>query len=218
MNQDKVRDLVIIGASGFGREVANLVNDINKKQTTWNLLGLVDDNLAGETVEGFTILGTVNDLMELDPKPWLVVAIANTSIRYSLVEKLDDKGYEFATLIHPTVRIGKKIKFGEGAIVCANTLFTTNIDIGKHCILNINCSFGHDTQVGDFVSTMSHTAIAGDVVIGEGCYFGLNCTVINQVSIGPWGTYGAGAVVVSDMPSQIVAVGIPAKVIKTKNK
>lgn len=210
----QLKDLVIIGASGFGREVANVVDAINKQQPQWNLLGLIDDVLVGKTIEGFNILGSTKDLLKLSPKPHVVIAIADTRTRYSLAKNLKEAGYEFATIIDPTVRMGRKVNIGEGTIICANTLFTTNIEIGKHCILNVNCSFGHDTQVYDFVSIMSHTAIAGDVEIGEGCYFGLNCTCINMVKLGPWSKYGAGSVIVQDMPSNIVAVGVPAKVIK----
>lgn len=210
-----LQSLVIVGASGFGREVACLVEDINNNQPTWNLLGLVDDQLSGQTIEGFNIIGTINDVYKLEPRPQVIVAIADPSTRVRLVETLKSGGFKFATLIHPTVSIGKKVTLGEGTIVCRNTLFTTNIEIGDHCIINVNCSFGHDTIVKDFVSIMSHTAIAGDVLIGSGCYFGLHCTVINMISVGEWSKYGAGTVVVRDMPPKIVAVGSPARTIRS---
>ncbi|HZJ84282.1 MAG TPA: transferase, partial [Syntrophomonadaceae bacterium] len=124
------KDLIIIGGSGFGREVANLVNDINVVKHTWNLLGLIDDNLKGSTVEGLQILGGIGDLHKINPRPEVVVAIADTDTRCLIVEKLSMEGYSFATLIHPSVTTGKLVGLGEGTIVCANTLFTTNIDIG----------------------------------------------------------------------------------------
>lgn len=213
---DILQPLVIVGASGFGREVACLVEDINAIQPKWNLLGLVDDNLKNDTVEGFNILGTINDIYMMEPRPTIVVAIADPPTRKRLVESFKADGLSFATLIHPTVSVGKKVTIGEGTIICRNTLFTTNIDIGEHCIINVNCSFGHDTKVEDYVSIMSHTAIAGDVLVGSGCYFGLHCTVINMISLGEWSKYGAGTVVVRDMPTKIVAVGSPAKIIRSK--
>jgi sugar O-acyltransferase (sialic acid O-acetyltransferase NeuD family) len=213
---DALQPLVIVGASGFGREVACLVEDINAIQPKWNLLGLVDDNLKNDTIEGFNILGTVKDIYLMEPRPMIVVAIADPPTKKRLAESFKADGFKFATLIHPTVSIGKKVTIGEGTIICRNTLFTTNIDIGEHCIINVNCSFGHDTKVEDYVSIMSHTAIAGDVLVGSGCYFGLNCTVINKISLGEWSTYGAGTVVVRNMPTKIVAVGSPAKIIRSK--
>lgn len=210
-----LQPLVIVGASGFGREVACLVEDINASQPKWNLLGLVDDNLKDSTIEGFNILGALKDIYTIEPRPTIVVAIADPPTRKRLVEVLRYDGFEFATLIHPTVSIGKKVTIGEGTIICRNTLFTTNVDVGEHCIINVNCSFGHDTKVEDYVSIMSHTAIAGDVLVGSGCYFGLHCTVINKISLGEWSKYGAGTVVVRDMPPKIVAVGSPAKIIRS---
>lgn len=215
--RDILQPLVIVGASGFGREVACLVHDINENQPKWDLLGLVDDNLKTDTAEGFNILGTLMDVYTMKPKPMIIVAIADPATRKRLVELFQADGFEFATLIHPTVSMGKKITIGEGSIICRNTLFTTNIDVGEHCIINVNCSIGHDTIIEDYVSMMSHTAIAGDVLVGSGCYFGLHCTVINQISLGEWSKYGAGVVVVRNMPSGIVAVGSPAKVIRNIN-
>lgn len=208
------KPLVIVGASGFGREVACLVKDINEVKLQYNFLGLVDDALEGATVEGFPILGNINYLYSIKPKPFISIAIADPETRKVLVQRLK-KDFDFVTLIHPTVSMSSFVTIGEGSIICRNTLFTTNVSIGEQCIINVNCSVGHDTQVGDFTSIMSHTAIAGDVYIGSGCYFGLHCTVINRISLGASGTYGAGSVVVNDMPADIVAVGVPARVIKS---
>ena len=212
-----LRPLIIVGASGFGREVACLVKDINKIKPTWSLLGLVDDNLQGKTVEGFPILGPVASLSELYPKPLVAIAIADPSTRKRLVETITGYGLQFATLIHPSVSMSDYVRIGEGCIICRNTLFTTNIEIGNHCIINVNCSFGHDTVVNEFASIMSHTAVAGDVTIGSGCYFGLHCTVINKVKIGSWSTFGAGTVIVKDMPDYVTAVGVPARIIKHRD-
>jgi len=209
-----MKPLVVVGASGFGREVACLVEDINKINPQYNLLGLVDDALTENTVEGFSILGDINYLYSINPKPFISIAIAHPNTRKKLVERLKND-FEFVTLVHPTVSMSPYVIIGEGSIICRNTLFTTNISIGNQCIINVNCSVGHDTQIGDFTSIMSHTAIAGDVFIGSGCYFGLHCTVINKISIGASGTYGAGTVIVNDMPENIVAVGVPARVIKS---
>jgi len=116
MNQKITKDLVIIGASGFGREVANLVEVINKQQPTWNLLGLIDDNLTEESVEKFKIIGNLNDLMNMKIKPYVVVAIADAKIRKMLVSRLEAQGFKFATLIDPSARIGHEVTVGEGTV------------------------------------------------------------------------------------------------------
>lgn len=209
-----LKDLVIIGGSGFGREVANVVEAININKPTWNLLGLIDDKLSGDTVEGFSIIGTVDELLKYKNKPYVSIAIADYKIRKRLVEKFEQHGFEFATLIDPSARIGRKVEIGEGSIICMDTHFTTNIKLGRHCIINNSCGIGHDTVLYDFVSAMSNTIIGGDTSISEGCYFGLSCSVINMINIGERCIFGSGAVVVTDIASDSLAVGVPAKVIK----
>ena len=106
----EIKDLVIIGASGFGREVANIVEAINRDKPTWNLLGLIDDNLAGNTVEGYKIIGTVDELIRYKNKPYVAIAIADYKTRKRLVNKFEEHAFNFATLIDPSARSGEKFK------------------------------------------------------------------------------------------------------------
>ena len=209
--------LVIIGAGGFGREVAWLVDEINQRQPTWEFLGLVDDFASGHTVEGYPVLGKTEDLVQMSPRPAVVCAIGDPVTRKKLVRRYAELGFSFATLVHPSVLRSRYVKIGEGSVICAGTILTTNVSIGAHSILNLNCKVGHDSVLGPFSSLMPATNIAGEVRIGEGCYFGLNSCVINRVSVGEWTIIGAGATVVNDIPSRVVAVGVPAKPIKTRD-
>lgn len=213
MNNER-KKIVIVGAGGFGRETATLIKDVNQKQSEWEFLGFVDDAVTGETVEGYPILGNVEYLLQMQPKPYVSIAIANSAVREHIAGRLKRAGFQFPTLIHPTVAIGPNVSIGEGCIICRNAIFTTNIVVGDFCILNLNCTFGHDTVLDQYISMMSHTAIAGDVRIGKACYFGLHCTVINLVSITDHCTIGAGTVVVSDLVDSGTYVGVPARKIK----
>jgi sugar O-acyltransferase (sialic acid O-acetyltransferase NeuD family) len=214
---DKTKDLVIIGASDFGREVAALVANINEVNYTWNFKGFVDDGLEGKTIEGFKILGIVDLLYSMDPKPNVVIAIANTQVKKRIAHELEKNNVPLATLIHPSVIISDHVDIGPGSIICAGTIFAINTVVGKHCILNLGCRIGHDTVVKDYSSCMPGTNLAGKVVVGEGCYFGLNACVINGKVIGEWTTVGAGAAVIQDIPGYSVAVGVPARVIKHRD-
>jgi sugar O-acyltransferase (sialic acid O-acetyltransferase NeuD family) len=209
-----MKPLVIIGAGGFGREVACLVNDINQQRLEWNLLGFVDDEDIKQTSESFSVIGVIDSICNLDPKPWVVVAIADTKLRKKLANRLKKMNIPLATLIHPSVIHSEYINIGEGTIICAGVIITTNVRIGSHCIINLGSIIGHDTVLGDYTSMMPGTNLAGEVRVGEGCYFGLNSCVINRTTIGEWSIIGAGATVVDDISAYSLAVGVPARVVK----
>lgn len=134
--------LVIIGAGGFGREVAWLVDEINQWQPTWEFLGFVDDFVSGHTVEGDPILGKTDDLAQMNPRPAVVCAIGDPVTRKKLVRRYAELGFSFATLVHPSVLRSRYVEIGEGSIICAGTVLTTNVSIGAHSILSPNCTNG----------------------------------------------------------------------------
>lgn len=208
--------LVIIGAGGFGREVAWLVHEVNAAlpQPTWNLLGFVDDS-ATETPEGYPVLGRSEWLQENAKGLYVVCAIGDPKARRAVLGAIRNPSLQFATLVHPSVQKSQYVAIGEGSIICSGSILTTNVKIGRHCLLNLGTRVGHDSVLHDYGSLMPGVNIAGEVEIGEGCYFGLNACVINRTRVGQWTVVGAGATVVSDLPERCVAVGVPAKPIKT---
>ena len=214
MSKGEVKPLIIVGAGGLGREVAWLVEDINKNTPQWNLLGFVDDGVNGFTVEDYPILGDVDSLFYMEPLPWVIVAIANASVRKRIVGQIQLRGMSMATLIHPSVQSSRFVEIGEGSIICAGSVITTNITLGLSSIVNPNCFIGHDTVLQNYVSLMPGVHVAGEVKLGEGVYMGLHSCVINRTSIGEWSIIGAGATVVSDIPPNSLAVGVPARVVK----
>lgn len=206
--------LVIVGAGGLGREVAWLVEELNSDSKRYEFVGFVDDK-ATETVEGYPVVGTLDEwLRNPDPRVQVVCAIGDPFIRHRVIERVKTANVSFATLVHPSVRMSRWVELGPGTIVCANTSFTTNIQIGAHSVFNPDCTVGHDTSLGDFTSVMPGAHLSGDVVCGTGNYFGAGSVVSNRVTIGSWSVIGAGAVVVKDLPSGVVAVGVPARPIK----
>lgn len=214
MSSVNLKPLVIMGAGGLGREVAWLVNDINKEKPKWDLIGFLDDYKTGKTVEGYPILGKIEDISNINPTPWCVIAIADSKARRALDNMVLIRGINLATLIHPSVNMSEHVLIGEGSIICAGSIITTNIKLGRCCIVNPGGFIGHDTVLNDYVSMMPGTNLAGEVIVGEGCYFGLNSCVINRTAIGDWSVIGAGATVIDDIPACSVAVGVPARVIK----
>lgn len=206
--------MAIIGAGGFGREVAWLVEDLNRRGEEWDFIGFIDDSKEGCTPEGYPIIGKTEDLYGMREKPYLALAIADAGIRKRLASELKGRGFSFATLIHPSAMMSDYVRIGEGSVICAGSVITTNVVLGDFCVVNPRCFIGHDTVLQDFVSLMPGVNVAGDVWIGEGTYLGLNACVINRKRIGSWSIIGGGAAVVHDIPDKVVAVGVPARVIK----
>jgi sugar O-acyltransferase (sialic acid O-acetyltransferase NeuD family) len=214
----KLIPLAIVGAGGFGREVAWLADDINEEKPTYDFLGFVDDG-ASSTPEGYPVLGNTDRWIgDGRTDVQLVCALGDPVTRWKVTTRLSDAGFNFATLIHPTVKRSRHVRIGPGGMICADNILTTNIDIGAHALLNLDCTVGHDSKLADYVSMMPGVHISGDVTTDIGAYFGTGAVAINGVRIGAWSVIGAGAVVSSDVPRGMIAVGVPAKPIKPNGR
>ena len=207
-----MHDLVIIGAGGFAREVAWLVEEINQSEKTWNFLGFIDedDTKKGSELNGYPVIGDFSKLKQKS-NIYAIVGVGSPRVKKKLVGKCFEQGLRFANLIHPGVRHSNYLKLGLGTIICAGNILTVNIEIGNHVILNLDCTVGHDVVIKDFCTVAPAVNISGNVVIGEGCDLGTNCSIIQGKTIGEWSTIGAGAVVIDDIPVYSTAVGVPAK-------
>lgn len=209
-----MKDLVIIGAGGFGTEVAWLIERINHDTPKWNVLGFVDDNesIQGSEINGYKVLGNVDWLKQQNLH--VVNAIANPLIKKKVIEKLEGSNNLYPVLIDPSVIYSKSVDFGEGTIICAGAIITVNIKIGKHVIVNLDCTIGHDTSIGNYATILPSVNVSGEINIEEAVSVGTGSAIIQGVSIGENSIIGAGAVVVKDLPSNCTAVGSPAKPIK----
>lgn len=212
-----MKDLLIIGAGGFGREVAWLVDRINAKNPEWKLLGFIDDNpeMNGKELNGYKVLGTTEDMKNY-PDAYAVCAVGSSKVRKIIVNKVKaaDPKRKFAVLIDPSVRMSDYVEIGDGTIICAQTIITVNIKIGENVIMNLNCTVGHDAVIGDFVTMYPDANVSGITTVGECTELGTGMQVIQGVSIGSGSIVGAGAVVIRDIPDKCTAVGNPAKPIK----
>lgn len=210
-----MKDLIIIGAGGFGREVSWLVERINAVSPQWNILGFVDDNekIHGEAFDGYKVLGGTDEIKS-HPEAMVVCCIANTKIRKLLCEKISAFGNKFASLIDPSAIVSAKVKIGEGSVICAGAVVTIDIEIGKHNIIDVNATVGHDAVLKDYVTLYPAANVSGNTFIGEGVQLGTGSQVIQGLSVGEFTFVGAGGVVIKNLPDNCVAVGVPAKPIK----
>lgn len=212
-----MKKIAIFGAGGFGREVHLLIDQINSAWQVYEFIGYFDDGVPeGEQINGYPLLGGVSEANNWSEALCLVFAIGDPTTKRKIVEQIKNPNVSYPSLIHPNVLIGdlKYNSIGEGSIICAGNIITVNIKIGKHVILNLSCTTGHDTKIGDYCSFMPAVNISGEVSIENGVYVGTGAKIINQLSIGENTIVGAGAVVSKSLPASCTAVGIPAKPIK----
>lgn len=209
-----MQDIAIFGAGGFGLEVLMLVEQINAVAPTWRPIGFFDDGTApGTLVNGLPVLGGRAELEGWERPLAVALAVGQGTTRRKIREALTNPRLSFPVLRHPSVISGQPayVAIGEGTILCAGTILTTNLSLGRHVILNLACTVGHETRIGDFASFMPSCNISGDCEIGEESYWGTGAIVIQGKRVGRATTVGAGAVVVSDVPDGVTVVGVPAR-------
>ena len=210
-----MKNIVIIGAGGVGREVSLIIEKINKLKATWNLIGFIDENVNNwnKVINGYPVIGGMDSLEKLPLDTYVVIAIANYNAKKKIVNKIDNK-FKFATIIDPKVWIHDYMTIGEGTIIYEGAILTANIEVGNHVIISPKCGVGHDSIIKDYVSLLWNVNVSGNDVIEEGVMMGSGSTVIQGKRIEKGSTVGAGAVVIDDIDSYSTVVGVPAKVIK----
>jgi sugar O-acyltransferase (sialic acid O-acetyltransferase NeuD family) len=215
-----LNSVVIVGAGGFGREVLEIFKAQNEMSKTWNILGFIDENkqLHGKMVNGYPVLGGLDWLRRHNSNNLgYVCAINACETRRQVVERLQEIGVNFYNAVHPSVIMSEFVELGTDVIICAGSILTVNIKVRDHVHINLNCTIGHDAIIDSYCTINPLAAINGNNHLGEGVYVGTGATFIQQVSVGSWSTIGAGAVVTVDIPEKVTAVGVPAKVIRSKD-
>lgn len=210
-----LKDIVIIGAGGFGREVAWLIERINQNCPTWNIVGFLDDNpdLHGMILDEYPVLGGVNYLN--GKELWAICAIGSAKIRKIVVEKVERiKSVQFATLIDPSVIMSSRVSVGEGSIICSGSVITVDVMIGSHVIINLDCTLGHDDIIGNYVTMYPSVNISGMVKIGDCTEVGTGTQIRQGIAIQGNVILGAGAVIVKDIDREGTYVGVPVTQIK----
>ena len=210
-------DVVILGAGGFARETYWVFLDDNLETRKWNVLGFIDDNasLHGTTLCDLPVLGGFDWLSKNARSDWRAICgVGNPRTRKLLAEHAAALGLEFCTAIHPSARLSRWVEIGPGTIITAGNVLTTQIKLEPHVLLNLDCTVGHDTIIGRYCNINPGCHISGSVRLGEGVDLGTGAVVLQGKTIGDWSVIGAGAVVTSDIPPQVTAVGVPCKVIK----
>ncbi len=205
---------LIVGAGGHAKVVADALIG-----SGCSLKGFYDDNLAllgTEPIAGAKVVGPTDRIVQ-DYKlgDAVIVAIGDNRTRRNVALRL---GADYGVAVAPSVIIGSRVNIGPGSMVLPSATINIGSIIGRHVILNTSCSIDHDCRIEDFVHIAPGTHLGGNVNVGEGTFLGIGSSVVPGVRIGRWSVVGAGAVVTKDIPDNCTAVGVPARVIKTREE
>lgn len=206
-------NIFILGAGGFGREVLNIFSDLNRND---DVLGFIEENCQreGKLINEKPIYD-LSKLNDFDVDEVKLVCAIGTPLRKKIIEKTKKMGFKYETIIHPSVIMSKWIQLGEGCIICAGNILTNQIKLGNFTILNLACTIGHDVNIKDYTTLSPGVHISGNVDIGNECFIGTGAVTVEKIKIGNSSFIGAGAVVSKDIPDNVLALGMPAKVLRT---
>ena len=216
-----MKHIVIIGAGGHGREVADIARHQGRVNNAIEVLGFVDDNrdLHGQSLDGLPVLGDWSWFEGAGHKDVAVVcAVGSPQICRRLVERANALGLSFASVVSPLAHISSFARLGQGVTIFPDVVINTGAFIDSYSILNVAATVSHDAIVGCYSNINPGAHLAGNVTIGEGCYIGMGANVIQGRTVGAWSVVGAGAVVIRDLPDGVTAVGVPAEIIKRREQ
>lgn len=215
-----VQEIAIYGAGGFAREVAWLVEALDETTGEYKVVCFIEDDpiSQGRLLNGIPTV-SLEVAYEQYPGALVVGGIGAPKTRELVMEKAEKIGFAFGTLIHPRTERSRFVEIGAGTVICAGNILTTNIRLGRHVQINLDCTLGHDVIMDDYATLAPGVHVSGYVQLGKRVYVGTGAVIINGTEteplvIGDDTVVGAGACVTKSLPGGITAVGVPAKALQ----
>jgi sugar O-acyltransferase (sialic acid O-acetyltransferase NeuD family) len=201
-------DFVVVGAGGHAKVVIATI-----EAASGRVVRVLDDepSLRGRRLGSHIIEGPVT--AEAIPAGAVVIlAIGSNRRRQELSAKLHVR---YGSVVHPTAIVDRTVTIGAGCAVFAGAIIQAGAQLGQHVIVNTGASIDHDCRLGNFAHAAPGSRLAGGVTLDEGALMGIGSCAIPNVRIGPWSTVGAGGAVIREIPAHAIAVGVPARVIRS---
>ena len=204
--------IIVMGASGHGQVVADVLFQMWTKGREMEIVGFLDDDVAltGTKVMGLNVLGRLADLPVM-PHDCVILGIGDNAVRARLFAELSCAGKRFATAIHPSAVLAPDVVVSTGAVLCAGVVINTGGRVRENAILNTCASLDHHSVLEPHSHVAPGAHLAGNVTVGEGALVGIGSCVVPGVQIGAWSVVGAGAAVTRDVPERATVGGVPAK-------
>lgn len=208
------RSLLVFGGGGHGKVVADAALAAGLR-----VLGFADDDAS---LRGDVILGLPVSAIGIEEaaalcnahSAELVLAIGDNRRRANMFDRALALGLRMATIVHPSAVVAPSASVGVGTVVFARAVINPDCRIGDDVIVNTAASLDHDNLIGTHAHISPGAVLGGTVTVGEGTHVGIGVCVRNNITIGAWSVVGAGAAVVSDVPDDVVAYGVPARTVR----
>ncbi len=214
-------DVVLIGSGGCMREIAWQMLEPSQGNSKWNIIGYVDlnpsDNVVYVCNKEIPYLGNDDYFDTLSNSVNVAVTVGESKLRKKIVDKLmKKKNILFPNIILNNAHICSDVKMGIGCVICERVKISTNVKVGDFVFFNIGSIVCHDDILEDYVTLSPSVNLSGNVKIGACTNIGVGSTVIPDVKVGKHTIIGAGSVIINDIPPYSTAVGVPARVIKSR--
>ena len=179
-----VRDIMIAGAGGWGREAVWTLERINEREDTWNILGFADDDpaKASGSLEGYPLLGSIEKASQDHPGAAVYIAIGDNAVRESIYRRL--RGHDFPVIIDPSALVAPTAELRHGVFIGQQAVVSVGAELGKFAIVCSRAGVGHDAKMGDFAMLRPAATILGHMSVGPRAYIAAGVVVRGDVEAG----------------------------------
>ncbi|HUJ70716.1 MAG TPA: NeuD/PglB/VioB family sugar acetyltransferase [Verrucomicrobiae bacterium] len=216
-----MKDIVIVGHGGLAKEVAFLIEEINRHRPTWNLRGYISAQRSevGTRVGKYSVIETDGWLERSRDNLAVAIAIGQTNVLKALHVRLRaNTSLEFPNLLHPgAMGDWGQITLGHGNVIMGGASFTTQIAIGSLNIVNPGCTVAHDCVLGSYNLVNPAASLSGQVALGDEIMVGTGARILQGLRVCDHAVIGAGAVVTRNIETPGVYIGVPARVMEKRS-
>jgi sugar O-acyltransferase (sialic acid O-acetyltransferase NeuD family) len=212
------KNILIIGAGPH----AEVVIDIIETENIFNIIGIIDSKKEiGYSLNGYEVIGRQEDIVAIcknfNTKSGIICIGDNWNrkiVSELILSLIPD--FDFITTIHPKAIISSRCSIGKGSVIMPGVTININAKIGNFCIINTNSSFEHYCSLGNYSSISAGVTTGGFVNIGILSAIALGVTIFDRINIGDNTVVGSGSLVTKDLPSDVLAYGVPAVIIRKR--
>lgn len=208
-----MKNLIIIGARGFGREVYNLAIECREYGSDFVVKGFLDDKAdALDDYKGYPVIIGPVETYEIQTDDVFICALGDVNYKQKYAQIILAKGGRFISLIHPNAYVSKNTRIGIGCIICRSALLSCDVEVGDFVTIQPFSDLGHDAVVGNYCHLNTYSFLGGYTRLGNGVTIQTGGKVLPYKHICDNVMVGVGSVVIRNIKEEAVTVfGLPAK-------